>query len=73
MNGTRRHLTVSQRAMVAGKIANLKEGKPINTPNKDGYKETSDKSLVLTNVKQISQAEAAKLQNVSVSFGVFLK
>ncbi|MBA3936298.1 MAG: ParB N-terminal domain-containing protein [Planctomycetes bacterium] len=47
----RRHLTESQRAMIARELATLTVGRPSENPSKEG----------------VSQAEAARLMNVSVA------
>ena len=54
LNLRRRHLSTSQRAIVAARLANLSEGRPAN-------KETASNEAV------ISQAEAAEMLNVSRS------
>lgn len=51
LNLKRRHLDASQRAMIASRLANRKEGRPSKTPSKDG----------------VSTAQAAKLLNVSTA------
>jgi hypothetical protein len=52
LNIMRRHLSESQRAMIAARLANLDEGRPSKTPVIAG----------------VSQGEAAELCNVSVDF-----
>jgi len=63
-NLTRRHLTIGQRSAAAASLANMKEGRPKKTPSiggisKNGAPEKPPKGHV------ISQADAAKLMNVS--------
>ncbi len=56
LNLHRRHLNESQRAMVAGKLANIKKG---------GDRKSENQKVNLAN--DISQADAAKLLNVSTA------
>jgi hypothetical protein len=56
LNLHRRHLTESQRAMVAARIANMPEG---------GYRRTADSANLQSQRGHISQAQAAELLHVS--------
>lgn len=59
LNLTRRHLTVSQRAMVAAKIADMRQGERTDKPENKGENEPS------ANLPKVAQAEAAKTMHVS--------
>jgi hypothetical protein len=67
----RRHLGEGERAMVASKIANLKNGRPKKTPSPEGVSENGHPKKTPSpegvSGKGTSTAEAAKLMNVSES------
>lgn len=60
LNLHRRHLTESQRAMVAAKLANMSLG-----DNKGAHRPPEGSANLPTHTGQVSQADAAKMLNVS--------
>lgn len=65
----RRHMSESQRAMVAAKVANLSEGNPHReelTPSIDGVKVSQDEAAEMLNVSPASVGRAKKIQKKGV-------
>ncbi|HWB36327.1 MAG TPA: ParB/RepB/Spo0J family partition protein [Rugosimonospora sp.] len=61
LNLHRRHLTESQRAMIAARVANLKPGRPSETPSIDGV--SAESAATMLNVSTSSVERAKKVQD----------